>query len=59
LYELEADPQKTKNVINEPLCRHRVETLRGQRRGFFQRTGAPEIEQWPSTTSQVFTVYRR
>jgi arylsulfatase A-like enzyme len=59
LYDLEADPEETKNVIEEPSYRRRMETLRGQLRAFFQGIGAPEIEQWRSTTSQELTVYRR
>jgi arylsulfatase A-like enzyme len=59
LYDLEADPQETKNVIEEPSYRRRAEALRDQLRAFFQRVDAPEIEQWRSSTSQELTVYRR
>jgi arylsulfatase A-like enzyme len=58
LYDLEADPGETKNLIGDPAHRGRMEPLRAQLRRFFERAGAPPLEQWRSTTTQELTVYQ-
>jgi arylsulfatase A-like enzyme len=58
MYDLEADPGETKNLIDDPAYRKRSEALRAQLRQFFERAGAPPIEKWRSTTSQELTQYQ-
>ena len=58
LYDLEADPGETVNRINDPAYKTQLETLRREMREFFQKAGAPPIEDWHSTTRQKLTKYR-
>ena len=59
LYDLEADPGEKRNLIDENSYAKRLRSLRADLAGFFERTGAPPIEDWRSTTEQHLTVYRR
>jgi arylsulfatase A-like enzyme len=59
LFDLEADPGETRNVIEEPAYREQLKALRADLAEFFQRAGAPPLEQWRSTTIQELTVYTR
>jgi arylsulfatase A-like enzyme len=59
LYDLEADPGETKNLIEDAGYGRRLGSLREELRRFFSRAGAPPIEQWRSTTRQELTVYTR
>ncbi|MEO8025130.1 MAG: sulfatase-like hydrolase/transferase [Bryobacteraceae bacterium] len=59
LYDLEADPGETRNVIGDPRHRKQLEALRKDLGRFFSENGAPPIEEWRSTTKQNLTVYRR
>jgi len=59
LYDLEADPGETNNVYHDPAYRSRLITLQNELSRFFQRSGAPPLEQWRSTTSQELTEYER
>ncbi len=59
LYDLETDPGETRNLINDPRQRKQLEALRASLRGFFERAGAPPIEDWRKTTRQVLTEYSR
>jgi arylsulfatase A-like enzyme len=59
LYDLEADPGETRNLIDDPGYRKQRMALRTELSGWFDRTGAPPIEEWRSTTKQELTVYSR
>jgi choline-sulfatase len=59
LYDLEADPGETRNLINDPSYRKQLDSLRGDLTEFFRRAGAPPLENWRSTTTQHLTVYSR
>jgi choline-sulfatase len=59
LYDLEADPDEKRNVIDDPAYRKQLETFRSDLRRFFANVGAPPIEKWRSTTTQELTVYTR
>ncbi|MFB3826373.1 MAG: sulfatase [Bryobacteraceae bacterium] len=58
LFDLEADPGETRNVISDPAYARVVADLRKQLGGFFQQAGAPPIEDWRGTTKQRLSVYR-
>lgn len=59
LYDLEADPGETRNLIGDARHRRQLEALRGDLRNWFEKNGAPGIEDWQSTTSQHLTKYSR
>ena len=59
LYDLEADPGETRNLIDDPGYRKQRMALHTELSGWFDRTGAPPIEGWRSTTKQELTVYSR
>ena len=59
LYDLETDPGETRNLIDNPNYRGQLAELRAELTEYFERAGAPPIEQWGSTTEQKLTVYRR
>jgi arylsulfatase A-like enzyme len=59
LFDLETDPGEKRNVIGEAAYAKRLETLRADLRRFFERHGAPPIEDWRSTTQQkLFRQYQ-
>jgi arylsulfatase A-like enzyme len=59
LFDLEADPGETRNVINDPAHQKELAALRRDMHGFFQRYGAPPLEDWRSTTKQHLPTYKR
>jgi len=59
LYDLEADPGETRNVIADPAYRRTLERLRGELAEVFRRIGAPPLAEWRRTTTQNLNVYRR
>ena len=59
LFDLEADPGEERNAIEDPKHREELEALRQDLHGFFQKQGAPPLEDWRSTTSQKVPGYRR
>ncbi|MCP5109330.1 MAG: sulfatase-like hydrolase/transferase [bacterium] len=59
LYDLEADPGETRNLIDNPAYTEQLARLRAELTGYFESAGSPPIEQWRSTTEQELTVYRR
>ena len=59
LFDLEADPGETRNVIEEAAYQTQLKALRAELADFFQRAGAPPLEAWRSTTTQELTVYTR
>lgn len=59
LFDLEADPGETRDVVRDPSYRSQVNALRVELADFFERAGAPSIGRWRSTTNQELTVYSR
>jgi len=59
LFDLEADPGETKNVIDDPRQQEQLTALRAHLHAFFRQRGAPPLEEWRSTTRQKIPVYRR
>ena len=59
LFDLEADPGETRNVIADPAYAKMLAALRAETAEFFRGRGAPPIEEWRSTTKQKLTVYKR
>jgi len=59
LFDLEADPGETTNVIDDLRHRRQLETLRADLRRFFDRAGAPRIDEWRKTTEQQWDEYSR
>ncbi len=57
LYDLEADPGETRNVIADPAYRRTLERLRAGLAQVFRRVGAPPLERWRSTTTQNLPTY--
>src|SRR6185437_11137032 len=52
LFDLEADPGENVNRINDPAYRQQLQALRQDLSAFFRKAGAPDIEDWHSTTKQ-------
>lgn len=59
LYDLEADPGETKNLIDSPTHARQRAALEADLAKFFSRSGAPPHPQWRSTTKQNLTEYQR
>ncbi len=59
LFDLEADPGETRNVVEDAAYRNQAETLRRDMGRFFERAGAPPLAEWRGTTRQKITVYSR
>ena len=57
LYDLEADPGETENVIGDGSYAKVLASMRGDLDRFFQERSAPSIEDWRSTTKQILPVY--
>jgi arylsulfatase A-like enzyme len=53
LFDLEDDPGETINRVGKPEYREQRLGLKKRLDGFFQAHGAPDIEDWRSTTTQV------
>jgi arylsulfatase A-like enzyme len=56
-YDLEKDPGETKNRIDDPAYAKEIKALRVEIEGWFQKNGAPPIEEWTKTTKQNLTKY--
>ncbi len=56
-YDLEADPGETKNLYDEAAYRKQRDALAGEMGQFFQKQGAPTLEEWNSTTKQELSKY--
>jgi arylsulfatase A-like enzyme len=57
LYDLESDPGERTNAVGDPKHGKEKKALQTRLHGFFQKVGAPPIEQWRSTTRQNLPVY--
>ncbi len=52
LYDIEADPGETRNVIADSAYSRQVEALRAELGKFFREIGAPPLSEWRKTTTQ-------
>jgi arylsulfatase A-like enzyme len=52
LYDLDADPKESRNLIDDASHRKDVLALRAELHDFFVQQGAPPIDDWRSTTLQ-------
>jgi hypothetical protein len=52
MFDLERDPGETKDVIGDPSYAGSREAMEKDLFRFFQRSGAPPIEAWRTTTEQ-------
>lgn len=59
MFDLEADPGETRNVIDDPAYRRQRDALQSDLSRFFHDAGAPPLEQWRSTTTQKISEERR
>jgi arylsulfatase A-like enzyme len=59
LFDLESDPGETKSVIDDPRHRRQLETLRADLHRFFDRAGAPPLEDWRKNLQQRYEDYSR
>jgi arylsulfatase A-like enzyme len=59
LFDLEADPGETRNLIADPAYARTLAEVRADLAGFFRERGAPPLEQWRSTIRQKMTEYQR
>jgi len=59
LYDLEADPGETRNVIEDRAYQAQLKSLCTELGEWFRQAGAPPLADWRSTTRQELTVYSR
>lgn len=59
LYDLEADPQETKNVAGDPRYAEVQNALTRELEAFFAKQGAPPIDQWQKRSIRTVTQYKR
>jgi len=59
LYDLERDPNETKNLIDDPRYKYLISSLDSDLDQWFTKYGGPPQEQWRSTTKQQLTEYKR
>ncbi|WP_321477247.1 sulfatase-like hydrolase/transferase [uncultured Paludibaculum sp.] len=57
LYDLEADPGETRNLLGDPSYGKTLSGLRSELTQFFRAAGAPSIEDWHATTKQELHKY--
>ena len=53
LYDLEADPAESTNVIDAPVYRSQREALRRELEARFKKLGAPSLNEWRSISRQI------
>lgn len=58
LFDLQQDPEENQNLIDDPRQAATLAALRRRLQGFFARAGAPPLEQWQTTTSQLLPIYK-
>jgi choline-sulfatase len=59
LYDLERDPNETKNLVDDPRYRNLIASLDSDLDQWFAKYGAPPQEEWRGTTKQHLTEYSR
>ncbi|MEB2361913.1 MAG: sulfatase-like hydrolase/transferase [Bryobacteraceae bacterium] len=52
LYDLESDPGETRNVLGDGAYARALVDLRSELRDFFEKAGAPPLDDWRTTTTQ-------
>jgi arylsulfatase A-like enzyme len=57
LYDIEADPGETRNVIEDASYASRLAALRTDLSEYFRKAGAPPLEQWRTTVKQKLPPY--
>jgi arylsulfatase A-like enzyme len=57
LYDLEADPGESRNLIDDAAHSKQREALSADMHAFFARAGAPPLEGWRGTTRQNLSTY--
>jgi arylsulfatase A-like enzyme len=57
LFDLEADPDERRNVLEDAKHRKQLAALRSRLHSFFDRAGAPPLERWRETTRQHLPTY--
>jgi len=58
LFDLEADPGESRNVISDPAYARVLSGLRTELAQSFRRLGAPPVSDWATTTKQKLPTYR-
>jgi arylsulfatase A-like enzyme len=56
LFDLEANPDESVNLIGDRRHGEQLTQLRTRLRAFFSRAGAPALENWRSTTRQTILI---
>ena len=56
LFDVEADPGESVNVIGDRSYLKQLTELRGRLAAFFEKTGAPRLDNWRSTTRQTILI---
>ena len=56
MFDMEADPLESVNLIGDRHHTKQLAELRGRLRRFFEKTGAPPLAQWRKTTRQAIPV---
>jgi arylsulfatase A-like enzyme len=59
LFDLEADPGETRNLIDDAAYAKQRDTLRSDLARWFERAGAPPLAEWRSRVRQELTEYKR
>ncbi|MGJ5818427.1 sulfatase family protein [Paludibaculum fermentans] len=57
MYDLEADPGETKNVLRDAAYARTAATLRAELAGFFRAAGAPNLQDWRSMVRHELHTY--
>lgn len=57
LYDIEADPSESRNLIDDPAYRKQRDSFHTEVTNSFHALGAPPLEEWRSTTRQHLPVY--
>lgn len=52
LFDIEADPAETRNVLADPAYTKQRDALRAELADYFRSSGAPPIDEWRKTTQQ-------
>lgn len=59
LFDLEADPGEKNNVLEDPRYAAARRSLSADLKNWFERAGAPALENWRGSAKQELTVYSR
>jgi choline-sulfatase len=59
LFDLQKDPGEERNILDTAAGKKVAAELRPKLQAFFERKGAPPLDQWRTTTKQVLPTYSR